>query len=260
MCILIFVLRNKVLIGNLRIVEAKMGFFGRLFNVIKGFFGRFIGRIEEKNPELVYEAAIQERLKKQKELKKAVSGIMFLRNKTEAELKEKEAELEDVDVQVEVAVEEGEDEAALYLLERKEELEPEVERLRNELAQVKKQADSAMEALNAFREDIKKLKREKEAMLAKAKTAEARIKIEESLSGLSIEADSQALENVRTAIEKKSAEADVSTELNENSIDNKLKEIKAKSSNAKAKARLAQLKRKRKQAAGEAKSNVNKNI
>jgi phage shock protein A len=243
-----FRLQFKVLIGNLGIVEAKMGFFGRLWNVIKGFFGRWIGRIEEKNPELVYESAIQERLKRQKELKKAVSGIMFLRNKTEAELKEKEAELEDIDVQIEVAVDEGE--------------EPQVERLRDELKSVKKQADAAMEALNAFREDIKKLKREKEAMLAKAKTAEARIKIEESLSGLSVEADSQALENVRTAIEKKSAEADVSSELNESSIDSKLKEIKAKSSNAKAKARLAALKRKRKQAAGggDSKSGVNKNI
>ena len=28
-----------------------MSFFSRLFNVIKAFFGRFVGRIEEKNPE-----------------------------------------------------------------------------------------------------------------------------------------------------------------------------------------------------------------
>ena len=47
-----------------------MGFFSRLFNVISGFFSSFIGKVEERNPELVYEAAIQERLKKQKELKK----------------------------------------------------------------------------------------------------------------------------------------------------------------------------------------------
>ena len=48
-----------------------MGFFGRLFNVISGFFNSLLGNIEAKNPELVYENTIQERLKQQKELKKA---------------------------------------------------------------------------------------------------------------------------------------------------------------------------------------------
>ena len=185
-----------------------MGFFSRLFNVISGFFSSFIGKVEEKNPELVYEAAIQERLKKQKELKKAVSGIIFLRNKTESELKDKENALIEIDVQLEQAVEEGDDEVALLLIERKEELEPEVTRLTNELERIKKQSETSMQALNQFREEIKKLKREKETMLAKAKTAEARIKIQESLDGLSVEADTQALEGVREAILKKEAQAD----------------------------------------------------
>lgn len=241
-----------------------MGFFSRLFNVISGFFSSFIGKVEEKNPELVYEAAIQERLKKQKELKKAVSGIIFLRNKTEAELKEKENALIEIDVQLEQAVAEGDDEVALLLIERKEELEPEVTRLTNELERIKKQSETSMQALNQFREEIKKLKREKETMLAKAKTAEARQKIEESLSGLSIDADSQALENVRTSIEKKVAEADVTTELNENSLDRKLADLKARSGKASAKAKLAAMKRKRQQAAGgggdAGKPNFNKNI
>ena len=240
-----------------------MGFFSRLFNVISGFFSSFIGKVEEKNPELVYEAAIQERLKKQKELKKAVSGIIFLRNKTESELKEKENALIEIDVQLEQAMAEGDDEVALLLIERKEELEPEVTRLTNELEKIKKQSETSMQALNQFREEIKKLKREKETMLAKAKTAEARNKIEESLSGLSIDADSQALENVRNSIEKKVAEADVSSELNENSLDRKLADLKARSGKASAKAKLAAMKRKRQAAAGggdTGKPNFNKNI
>ena len=242
-----------------------MGFFSRLFNVIKGFFSNFIGKVEEKNPELVYEAAIQERLKKQKELKVAVSRIIHLRNKTEAELKEKQEKLADVEEQLEIAAEEEDDEAGEHLWNLKMELESEVTRLTNELEDVKGQSDKAMASLNQFREAIKDLKREKERMLAKAKTAEAKRKIEESLSGFSVDADSQALENVRESIERQVAETQVTEELNENSIDGNLKRLEQKAKSRKSKSGFAAYKRKKKQGAAGGggdggKPNFNKNI
>ena len=60
-----------------------MGFFARLSNMFTGFLNLFIGKIEEKNPEAVYEAAIQERIKTYHGLKKSISNIIFIRNKTE---------------------------------------------------------------------------------------------------------------------------------------------------------------------------------
>ena len=58
-----------------------MGFFDRLANVWRGFLSLWVSDIENRNPEAVYEAAINERVKKHRELKKAVSGIVYLRNK-----------------------------------------------------------------------------------------------------------------------------------------------------------------------------------
>ena len=84
--------------------------------------------------------------------------------------------------------------------------QPEIARLEKQLVS-KTQAEDAIEALNAFRNDIKKLKRERRDACQR-KTAEARIKIQESLDGLSVDADTQALENVREAIHKKEAQAD----------------------------------------------------
>ncbi|MEC7984737.1 MAG: PspA/IM30 family protein [Myxococcota bacterium] len=227
-----------------------MGFFDRLFNVINGFFSSFIGNVEKNNPEVVYEAAIQERLKKQKELKEAVSGIVFLRNKTEKELDTKREQYAEIEMQLDIAMDEGDEEVQLYLAEQMDLLEPEISKLEKQLENCKAQAEDAIEALNNFRTDIKKLKREKEEMLAKAKTAEARIKIQEQLDGLSVDADTQALENVREAILKKEAQADIGKELADNSIDAKLAKIKAKTGSAKARQRLAALKKKRAQAAG----------
>ena len=220
-----------------------MGFFDRLSQVWKGFLGLWISDLENRNPEAVYEAAIEERIKKHRSLKKAVSGIVYLRNKLQAELDTKSAELIEINAQIPVAIEEGEDEAALILLEKKNELESAIASLGVELKKVRVQAEEAKSGLIQFQAEIEKLKREKTEMLAKRANAEARIKINETLSGLSTDADIKALENVRENIEKMEAEADISSELQGTSLDAKLAKIKAKTGNATARNQLAELKR-----------------
>ncbi len=220
-----------------------MGFFDRIANVWRGFLSLWISDIENKNPEAVYEAAIEERIKKHRELKKAVSGIVYLRNKTQTELETKEKELAEINVQIPVAVEEGEDEAALVLIERRDALTASITALKAELEKVSTQAEEAKEGLLAFQGEIEKLKREKEEMLAKRANAEARIQIRETLDGLSTDADIKALDNVRESIHKLQAEADVSTELGKESLDSKLSKIKAKAANASARNELEELKR-----------------
>lgn len=220
-----------------------MGFFDRIANVWRGFLSLWISDIENKNPEAVYEAAIEERIKKHRELKKAVSGIVYLRNKTQTELEAKEKELAEINLQIPVAVEEGEDEAALVLIERRDALTASITALKAELEKVSTQAEEAKEGLLAFQAEIEKLKREKEEMLAKRANAEARIQIRETLDGLSTDADIKALDNVRESIHKLQAEADVSTELGKESLDSKLSKIKAKAANASARNELEELKR-----------------
>ena len=99
-----------------------MGFFSRVGNLWKGFWGLFISDMEANNAEAVYESAIEERIQKHRELKKAVSGIVYLRNKLATELEQKQAALAEIQPQIPVAIEEGEDEAALVLIQKKDEL------------------------------------------------------------------------------------------------------------------------------------------
>ncbi|MEL6347521.1 MAG: PspA/IM30 family protein [Myxococcota bacterium] len=220
-----------------------MGFFDRLSQIWKGFLSLWISDLETRNPEAVYEAAIEERINKHRELKKAVSGIVYLRNKIQADLEAKQTELSNINAQIPIAIEEGEDEAALILLEKKNELEASIETLTVELEKVRGQAEEAKNGLIQFQSEIEKLRREKAAMLAKKANAEARIKINETLSGLSTDADIKALDNVRESIQKMEAEADISTELEGNSLDSKLAKIKAKAGNAAARSQLEQLKK-----------------
>jgi phage shock protein A len=162
-----------------------MGFFDRLANVWRGFLSLWVSDIENRNPEAVYESAIDERVRKHRELKKAVSGIVYLRNKLSTELESKERALKDVMNQLPIAIEDGEDEVALVLIQKKDELTASIESLSAEMKKISEQAEEAKSGLLAFQGDIEKLKREKDQMLAAKANAEARIQIQETLDGLS---------------------------------------------------------------------------
>jgi len=220
-----------------------MGFFGRLTNIWRGFLSLWISDIEARNPEAVYEAAIDERVKRHKELKKAVSGIVYLRNKLSTELEENTREFKEVSAQLPVAIEEGEDEVALVLIEKKNELSSRIEQLTGELGKVSEQAEEAKAGLIAFQSEIEKLKREKQEMLAARASAEARIEIQETLSGLSTEADVKALDGVREGIKKLQAEADIGSELAGSGLDAKLAKIKEKAATVSARSELEEMKR-----------------
>lgn len=237
-----------------------MSFFDRLGNLWKGFLSLWISDYENKNPEAVYEAAIEQRKKKYLELKKAVSGIVYLRNKLSEELKQAETELVEVSAQIPVAVQEGEDEAAMVLIQRKDELDGIIATKRAELEKISTQAEEAKSGLLTFQGEIEKLKREKQEMLAKKATAEARISINETLDGMSTDADIKALDNVRESIQKKQAEADVAGEIKGESLDEKLKKIKAKTGNAAARGQLDELKRQMAARQAEAADAVKKTI
>ncbi len=220
-----------------------MGFFARVTNVWNGFWALFVSDLESNNAEAVYEAAIEERIKKHRELKKAVSGIVYLRNKLQTELEEKQASLKDIQSQIPIAVEEGEDEAALVLIQKKDELASSIVEIQLELEKVSAQAEDAKSGLVTFQGEIEKLKREKHEMMAKKANAEARIQIQETLDGLSTDADIRALDNVREGIDKLQAEADVGAELTESDLDSKLAEIKEKTTAASARNQLDEMKK-----------------
>ena len=220
-----------------------MGFFDRLANVWRGFLSLWVSDIENRNPEAVYESAIDERVRKHRDLKKAVSGIVYLRNKLSTELEAKERALKDVMNQLPIAIEDGEDEVALVLIQKKDELTASIESLSAEMKKVSEQAEDAKSGLLAFQGDIEKLKREKDQMLAAKANAEARIQIQETLDGLSTEADVKALDNVREHIQKLQAEADIGSEIQGESLDAKLAKSKDKAANSAARAQLKEMKR-----------------
>ena len=82
-------------------------------------------------------------------------------------------------------------------------------------------------------------------MLAKMQSAQARIKIQEQLDGLSVDAEVKALDNVREHIKTTIAEANLGRELSESSLDSRLDALRNQAGEVQARQQLAEMKAKR---------------
>jgi len=217
----------------------------RLFSLIGGKFSRWLKVREAKDPEAVYEAAITDRLRRYHQLKNAAAGVIYMRNKLERELGAKSAELKEVDEEAGQAADMNEDNCALILIGRKHTLEADCARLREELADLTREAEDAKKNLVSFKGEIEKLKIEKVRMLARLKNAQARVRIQAALESLSYDDDLRALEEVRESIARTLAQAGVNREMGDSGLDAKLEEIRRRTAETKAQAELAELKLKR---------------
>ena len=98
-----------------------MNFLTRLYNLWRGFLSIFVGRLEEKHPEIAYENAIKGMTEKYSKLKSAAAGLIKNRAKLEARIQKAEKDLAEVAEQIEVALDQGDDEIALVLIEKQDE-------------------------------------------------------------------------------------------------------------------------------------------
>jgi phage shock protein A len=223
-----------------------MRFFARLSNLVRGALGRWLGEREHKNPSAVYEAAIQERVVQYATLREAAAGVIYMRQKLEKELASRTEELGRVRRQLDLAVERDDDPVALALIGRRDALDADVARLSADLGELTTEADAAKRNLVAFQHEIQRLRDERTRMLARLANAKARLRLHESLSGLSPEADIRALEEVRDHVSRLVTEANLVRDGADPALEKRLGTIRDAEAEKSARAQLDELKRARK--------------
>lgn len=222
-----------------------MGFFSRLGNLWRGFLSLWIADVEKAHPEIAYENAINSMVVKYTRLKTATANIIRRREELDARFSQLTRDLEETEGQLAAALDTNQDDLSVVLIQKKNELTKELADLRADLGLAQKDADSAKSSLITVQGEIKKLKAERDSMLAKLQSAQARIKIQEQLDGLSVDDEVKALDNVRAHIKTTIAEADLGRELAESSLDSRLAALKNQAGDVQARAQLAELKAKR---------------
>lgn len=218
------------------------GFFHRLSNLWKGFVSLWISDSEKEHPEIAYENAINSMIEKYSKLKKATAAIIRRREEVSERLGTQSKELAQVTADLSVAVETNQDDLAMVLIQKKNALEKEVADLKADLDTAQKDADSAKASLMTVQGEIKKLKAEKDNMLAKMASAQARLRINDQLEGLSVDAEVKALDNVREHIKNTIAEANLGSELKSTDLDQRLSALRAQSGDVTAKQQLQEMK------------------
>lgn len=205
---------------------ASISFFARLGNLFKGFLSLFITDLEKQHPEIAYQNAIDSMISKFDQLKNATAAIIRRRQDIETRLEHDQKEYAKVSADLDAAVATGQDDLALLLIPKKETLEESLADLKGELAQAVKDADTAKDSLMQVKSEIAKLKAEKDRMLAQMLSADARVKIQNQLEGLSVDAEVRALDNVREHIKNTVAKANLGDELRESDLDTRLAQLR----------------------------------
>ncbi len=224
---------------------AGIGLFQRLGNLWRGFLSIWISNVEKEHPEIAYENAINSMVEKYSKLKSATAAIIRRREDIDERLKKSTKDLAQTELELNTAVETNQDDLAVVLIQRKNALTADAAELTGDLGTASKDADAAKQSLLNVQGEIRKLKAERDVMLARMQSAQARLRIQEQLDGLSVDADVKALDNVREHIKNTIAEANLGQELSGSSLDARLAALKTQAGDVQAKQQLAELKAKK---------------
>lgn len=225
-------------------MRRRPGIFARFFGLIRGLATGWLRDREEDNPRAVYEHAIAERVGQYRELKEAVAGILYTRNKLEAELQERRAELSRTLDDIKRAVRRGDDEVGLTLISHKQILIGDMERTEKEYEALRGEAEEAKANLVRFREEIRALEREKGRVVATLANARARRRMTEALDGISVDADVRALEGVRAHVSRLQTEGALDRELGADfGLEKRIQAIREEANQEAARRELDELKR-----------------
>lgn len=219
-----------------------MGVISRVANLWRGFLSIWISDIEKEHPEIAYENAINSMVGKYAKLKSATAAIIRRREDMDERYKQTNKDLAQTEAELNAAVETNQDDLAVVLIQKKNQLSADLEELKADMETARSDADSAKTSLIGVQSEIRKLKAERDTMLAKMQSAQARIRIQEQLDGLSVDEEVKALDTVRTHIKNTIAEANLGKELSDSSLDTRLSALKNQVGDVQARQELANIK------------------
>ncbi len=219
-----------------------MGLFSRLGALIRGFFGLFIGDVEERNPELLFEDIKLQIDKARKEAERQILDIQTNAEMIKIEMKNAEKNLAAVKARVEAAQKQGDKDILIELLMQEEEYQATYETH-------KATYDTAMSEVVKIREDYKIFESEMSSRLNELKTLKSQAKmaqLRENINSVNARYTSknnavgnvnESMDRARELVNKKTARANAVESLGDTNMEMKLKRLDMSSARDRAKAR-----------------------
>jgi phage shock protein A len=223
-----------------------MGFFSRLGALIRGFFGLFVGGIEERNPDLLFEDIKNQIDRARKEAEQQILDIQTNAELIKIEMRNAEKNLNAVKARVEAAQKQGEKDILIELLMQEEEYQTTYETH-------KATFDTAMTEVARIREDYKIFESEMSAKLNELKTLKSQAKmaqLRENINSVNTKYTSknntvgsvnESMDRARDLVNKKTARANAVESLGDTNMEMRFKRLDMSSARDRARARAEAL-------------------
>ena len=186
---------------------------GRLTRAIRGFFGRFLSGVEQRNPEILLENAVQDELENLKKLQVAAARTMAYEKMLSNDAATKQKTLAVKDRQARELAARGQREAAVEVVQQKQEAQASLLEIEGRLTEARKNSE---EMERAFREQERRYNdvvRERASLMEEHQRSRALRTANEARASVSLSDSSRDLEKARQSIRQSSYEAQAVGEL-----------------------------------------------
>jgi phage shock protein A len=181
---------------------------GRLARAIRGFFGNFLSGVEQRNPEILLENAVQDELENLKKLQVAAARTMAYEKMLANDAASKQKVLAVKERQARELASRGQRDAAVEVVQQKQEAQTQLADIEARLEEARK---NSQEMEKAFRDQERRyndVARERAALMEEHQRARALRTANDARAQISLSDSSRDLEKARQSIRQSSYEAE----------------------------------------------------
>jgi len=181
---------------------------GRLARAIRGFFGKFLTGVEQRNPEILLENAVQDELENLKKLQVAAARTMAYEKMLANDAAGKQKVLAVKERQARELASRGQRDAAVEVVQQKQEAQTQLADIEARLEEARK---NSQEMEKAFRDQERRyndVARERAALMEEHQRARALRTANDARAQISLSDSSRDLEKARQSIRQSSYEAE----------------------------------------------------
>jgi phage shock protein A len=181
---------------------------GRLTRAIRGFFGNFLSGVEQRNPEILLENAVQDELENLKKLQVAAARTMAYEKMLANDAAGKQKVLAVKERQARELASRGQRDAAVEVVQQKQEAQTQLADIEARLEEARK---NSQEMERAFRDQERRyndVARERAALMEEHQRARALRIANDARAQISLSDSSRDLEKARQSIRQSSYEAE----------------------------------------------------
>ena len=186
---------------------------GRFTRAIRGFFGRFLSGVEQRNPQILLENAVQDELENLKKLQVAAARTMAYEKMLSNDAVTKQKTLAVKERQARELASRGQREAAIEVVQQKQEAEASLVDIEARLEEARKNSQELEQAFRDQERRYNDVVRERAALMEEHQRSRALRTANEARANISLSDSSRDLDKARQSIRQASYEAEAIGEL-----------------------------------------------